>query len=402
MVKQGSGWPPSCTSQPQPIEWEETTDLVANNDGNESVDSLEACLRTSNSPSDDRDTFEKMEQALRDAEEVVFQINNIDRRSPSNGSIQSDVGNFMDLRSNPNPVSKYSAGGKEQTEDVIDRLAVAKTYPLSTGTETEDDTLELTTVGSGTYFSYNDPVKRYVPDGKQEQSKDEISRALFGENVTVDSSTQDESLTRSDEDYVANMVADVKRRRSKKEVQQTYWQKYDLEDREVDGERSGTLYIDDDEMDNSTLTGTFYSEDEDGTLDDSWMCGLREKQRHSSRENLKENVLGLLENACTGDLCLGAVEDEISNQITKKQWVQRKKNRRKSSRRGEARDAQEDATLEGGTVLSGYTREDATLADTLLSGSTRGGTTFLSGYTREDATMTGTTTLLSGSIRGGQ
>jgi len=238
-------------------------------------------------------------------------------------------------------------------EDVIDRL----THALSTGTETEHETLDLTTLGSGTLHSGNDPLKWYVPDGKQKQSKDEISRALFEAN---------ESPTRSDDDdYVANMVADVKRRRSRKEVQQTYWQTYDSADREVDGE-STTVYVDDE----STLTGAFYSEDEDGSLDDYSMCELLEKQRR--KKNQMGNVLGLMEN-CTFELCLGGVEDKVPKQSVEKRCVQSKKSRRKSCRRGVARDAPEDATVED-TALSGYNREDATLAGTLLSSSTKGGT----------------------------
>jgi hypothetical protein len=380
MVKQQcSEWPLSS-----PVEWE-TFPLVSNSDdGNESVDSLEACLRASNSPSDDdRYTFEKMEQALRDADSVL-QVNEIDRRSPSNGSMCSDVGKFMDRRSNPDPVSRYSACGGKQTDDVIDRVMTAKTHALSTGTKTEDDTtLDLSTLASGTLFSGNDPFKRHVTNGEQKQSKDKISRALFEANVTVVSSVQeDESPKRSDvDDYVANMVADVKRRRNKKKVQQTYWQTYDSEDREVDGE--GTTLCMDDEMDHSTLTGTFYSEDEDAMLDDDSMSESLEKQRrHSSKNTRMGNVLGLFENACTLDLCLGCVQDEVPNQSTKKRWFQSKNSRRKSSRRGKARDAREDATLEDTTVLSGYNREDATLAGTLLSGSasTRGGTLMSGSY----------------------
>jgi len=362
MVKQQCSGRPlsSTTSQPKPVvDWE-------GNDGNESVDSLEACLGTSNSPSDDdRDTFEKMEQVLRDAEGVP-KTNEVDRLSPSNGSMRSDVGKFFDMRSNPNPVSRYSACGNKQMEDVIDRLTTTKTHALSTGTETEDETLDLTTLGSGTLHSGNDPFKRYFPDGKQKQSKDEISRALFEAN---------ESSTRSDDDdYVANMVADVKRRRSRKEVQQTYWQTYDSADREVDGE-STTVYVDDE----STLTGTFYSEDEDGSLDDYSMCELLEKQRR--KKNQMGNVLGLMEN-CTFELCLGGVEGKVPKQSVKKRCVQSKKSRRKSCRRGVARDAPEDATVED-TALSGYNREDATLAGTLLSSSTKGGTLMSGSYTAE-------------------
>eukprot|EP00984_Skeletonema_dohrnii_P035312 scaffold34938_cov128-Skeletonema_dohrnii-CCMP3373.AAC.1 len=97
MVKQGSGRQPS-----------EPVDLVTNNnDGNKSVDSLEAYHRRRNNPSDDRDTFENMEKALRGVE-VFLQTNTIDRRIPSSDdSIRSDVGQFMEY--NPNPVSRYSA-----------------------------------------------------------------------------------------------------------------------------------------------------------------------------------------------------------------------------------------------------------------------------------------------------
>jgi len=326
MVKQGSGRQPS-----------EPVDLVANNnDGNESVDSLEAYHRRRNNPSDDRDTFENMEKALRGVE-VALQTNTIDRRSPSSDdSIRSDVGQFMEY--NPNPVSRYSAGRRiKQTESDADRLAVAaaKTHALLMGTGPEA--------------------------------------------TLADSSTQDSPTRFDDDDYVANMIADVKRRRSKKRVQRTYWQTYDSEDREVDGQ-STAMQIDD-EMDNSTLTGTCYSEDEDEDDVLGALCGFFEEQHK---------------------MCLGDVKDEMRHQTTRKRRTQKKKKNRRKKRsvRGEGENTREDATLEG-TVISGYTREDTTLGGTVLSGYTRDDVTLegtaLSGYTREDTTMAGT--LLSGYTR---
>mmetsp|Transcript_21740 Transcript_21740/g.43527 ORF Transcript_21740/g.43527 Transcript_21740/m.43527 type:complete len:582 (+) Transcript_21740:49-1794(+) len=320
MVKQGSERQPS-----------EPVDLVANNnDGKESVDSFEDYLRRRNNPSDDRGTFENMEKALRGVE-VALQTNTIDRRSPSSDdSIRSDVGQFMEY--NPNPVSRYSAGRRiKQTESDADRLAVAtaKTHALLMGT------------GTGA--------------------------------TLADSSTQDSPTRFDDEDYVANMVADVKRRRSKKRVQRTYWQTYDSEDREVDGQ-SAAMHIDD-EMDNSTLTGTCYSEDEDEDDVLGALCGFFGEQHK---------------------MCLGNVKDEMRHQTTrKKRRAQKKKNRRKKrSVRGEGKHACEDATLEG-TVISGYTREDTTLGGTVLSGYTRDDVTLegtaLSGYTRGDATTSDST-----------
>eukprot|EP00984_Skeletonema_dohrnii_P012267 scaffold4960_cov128-Skeletonema_dohrnii-CCMP3373.AAC.5 len=190
----------------------------------------------------------------------------------------------------------------------------------------------------------------------------------------ADSSMQDSPTRFDDDDYVANMIADVKRRRSKKRVQQTYWQTYDSEDREVDGENTA-MHIDD-EMDNSTLTGTCYSEDEDEDDVLGALCGLFEEQHK---------------------MCLGDVNDEMRHQTTRKRRTQKKKKnrRKKRSARGEGGNAREEATLEG-TVISGYTREDTTLGGTVLSGYTRDDTTLegtaLTGYTREGNATTSDST----------
>lgn len=330
MVVKQQGWPLSSSTTSSQIKWEEAAAAAAEKNENESIDSLEACLRSSTPSSDDCDTFEKMEQALQCAVKAG--------------------------RPNPNPISRYSSRGiKKQRGGDIDLFTLAETNPFSEGTFTEDDTLALTSLGSGTFFSADDRVEQHVPNDKRKQSKDEISRAIFDANRTVHSSTQG-SQSRFDDDYVSNMVEDTKRRRSRKKVEPSYWQSYDLETVE------STMYTDDeptmylnDEVDNSTLTGTFDSEGEGTTPRDDGGC------------------LGLI---CPGDLWLRDGEDEMPYQITKEQWARRKKNRRKSSN-----NAQEDATLEG-TLLSEYTRED-TLENTVLSGSTKGGTLTSGSFTAE-------------------
>ena len=295
-------------------------DLVENNndDGNESVDSLEVCLQARNNTFDDRDTpDEKMQKALRGIEEALNTNKIINRRSSSSSdeSMRSDVGKFMDIMpsssNKPNPVTRYSPGGNKQEGGDADHLAMAKIHALSTGIEAEDTSL-------------------------------------------AGSSSQD-SPSSFDDYYVAKMVADIQRRRSKKEMQKTYGQTYDLEDRgEVDGEII-TLRIDD-EMDNSTSSGTCYSDDEGEDCILGELRGLFfETQRKIS--------------------LLGNERDEIRKDDTRKRRAQNKKS------------ASEEVTLED-TVLSGFTCEDATLFEG----------TAISGYTCEDTTFAGT--LLSGSTRG--
>ena len=232
MVEQEGGWPTS-----QQIEWGTAAiapDDEKNTDDNESVDSLEACLREKQqSPFDDRETFDKMEQALRDAQKVL----NIDENVGGNST--------------------------KRKED-------------------EDDTFDVTTLDeSEGFFSDNDPVNT-IPVGRKEttQSRNEVSRALYDANGTVDSSMQYTSPT-YDDDYVTNMVEDTKRRRRKNEHKPSYWDTYDSVT-----VGSATIYHDD-ELDNSTLTGTYYFED--ATVEDD--RDERATQHNSSREENKEEIM---------------------------------------------------------------------------------------------------------------
>lgn len=305
-MKRGDELPRFSTYQPQPV------DLVAknDNDGNESVDSLDVFLERRNNSPDDRATFEAMKKALRGVEEVL-NTNTIHRRSPSlDDSMRSDVGKFMDMPSRPDPVTRYSAGENKHAGGDANHLAMAKSHALSVGIE-------------------------------------------YGDKLTGSSMQDSPSRFDDDNDYdVANMVADTQRGRSTKRMQQRYRH---LEDREGDGE-STTLHIDD-EMDSSTSSGTCYSdgEGEDCTLGLGELCGVFEKQRQ---------------------ICIGNVRDEIIKYNDRKRRSHNKKNRRKRSTRREgsaSKDSvgftREDATL-GDTVISGYTREDSTLTETIMSGST--------------------------------
>jgi hypothetical protein len=232
---------------------------------------------------------------------------------------------------------------------------------------TEDDTFDVTTLDeSEGFFSDNDPVKAANPVGRKQttQSRNEVSRALYDANGTVDSSMQYTSPTH-DDDYVTNMVEDTKRRRRKNEHKPSYWDTYDSET-----VGSATIYQDD-ELDNSTLTGTYYG---DATVEDD--RDERATQHNSSREENKEEIMDDLDLLCSGELCMDFdEEDELPRQITNKEWKQkREKDRRRTK--------EDDATLDS-TFLSGYTREDTLEGSTLMSGATG---TLLSGdsYTAEN------------------
>ncbi|KAL7449825.1 hypothetical protein ACHAWC_001845, partial [Mediolabrus comicus] len=369
------------------LEWGAATapDDEKNTDDNESVDSLEACLRETQqqSPFDDRETFDKMEQALRDAQRVL----NIDENVGGN----SDDADLMDLRSNPNhPVTYYTSDDimkRKEDKDIADNLTFTKSKATEEGTE--DDTFDVTTLGeSEGFFSDNDPIKTAISVGRKQitQSRDEVSRALYDANGTVNSSMQYTSQTPrsdNDDDYVTNMVEDTKRRRRKNEHKPSYWDTYDSET-----VGSATIYQDD-ELDNSTLTGTYYTF-EDATLEDD----RDERRRDSSREENEEEIMDDLDLLCSGELCMGIdeEEDELPRQITKKEWKQkREKDRRNSSKQHggeEVTDTREDAS----TFLSGYTREDT------LEGATGGGTnSLLSGdsYTAENGISAPKETTLS-------
>lgn len=343
-MKQEGGWSLSSTSQQ--IEWGTAAaapDDEKNTADNESVDSLEACLREKQqqSPFDDRETFDKMEQALRDAQKVLNIDENVD------GRYCGDANNH--------PVTYYTS------DDITKRKEDSK----ATEEGTEDDAFDVTTLGeSEGFFSDNDPVKTAIPVGRKKQttqSRHEVSQALYDANGTVDSSMQ---YTGPDDDYVANMVEDTKRRRRKNEHKPSYWDTYDTET-----VGSATIYQDD-ELDNSTLTGTYYTF-EDASLED-------DRDERATMQHDSSDDLDLL---CSGELCMDFdEEDELPRQITKKEWRQkREKDRRNSSKHHggkEVTDTREDATLDG-TFLSGYTRED-TLEGTILSGATG---TLMSGAT---------------------
>ena len=305
------------------------------NDGNGSDDGLDDCFQSSIGPSSDHVLFDKMERAL----DIALQPNgDNDFRSSSLDGCSGDLGNIVGMQctANPNSDSRNADDKSIQTEGDANRLAKAKTQALS--------------------------LKAKIGD-KSMQQQDSPSRFY-------------------DEDYVANMIADIRRRRGKKKIQQTYWQTYDSEQRELDGKSSAPVssYADDKIMDNSTIfsgLSSYYSESEDdeSAMDESYGSYYDQRRRHSPRRSQNRDILEMI-----NDLCVGNARCDISHRVTRTQRDRGERIRGKHNAKGEG-DAQEDATLEG-TTFSEYTREDTTLAGTLFSGTTKE-ETIMSGFTTE-------------------